>query len=537
MIHSPSITDKLAQLPVTPGVYLYKDTKGKIIYVGKAAVLRSRVRQYFQEARPRDTKTDLLVTDIADMSWIEVGSEIEALFLESELIKRYKPKYNIELRDDKHYEYVRIDIKSPHPTVRTVRRPMDDKATYIGPFVYGIRPALHLLRRIFPYDASVPTERRRASLHYHLGLSPGLEAGKTTIGEYRTNLRRLIRYLSGQHATLERQLEKEMKTAAKGRQYERAAQLRNQIESLSRLRSQIIFGDKELFDITKDQALDGLTQLLGLPLPPRRIEGYDISHMSGTNNVASMVVFTGGVSDKGQYRKFRMRLPGNDDFAHMSEVINRRFSGRNLEQWPKPDLILIDGGKGQVGAALQALRAKDLDIPLIGLAKRFKEIIIPKPTPSPESDASALLPQGPTLQGGDAAGGTATIRDYTKRTIPQGGTLRKKHETGTSSGMYEMEVVVLPHDSPIVRLLQRIRDESHRFAVSYHSVLKGKAQTHSILEDIPGVGPATRKKLIRAFGSLKALRTASLPDLRAALGEKRGARLFALLHESVQNQS
>jgi excinuclease ABC subunit C len=536
MAYPAFITDKLAQLPATPGVYLYKDKKGKIIYVGKAAVLRSRVRQYFQEARPRDTKTDLLVADIADISWIEVGSEIEALFLESELIKRYKPKYNIELRDDKHYEYVRIDIKSPHPTVRTVRRPMDDQAVYLGPFVYGIRPALHLLRRIFPYDASVPAERRRASLHYHIGLSPGLEAGKTTLEEYRKNLRRLIRYLSGQHASLERQLEKEMKTAARAQQYERAAQLRNQVESLSRLRSQIIFGDKELFDITKDQALDGLAQLLGLPDPPRRIEGYDISHMSGTNNVASMVVFTGGVSDKGQYRKFKMQLLGNDDFAHMREVITRRFSGRNLEQWPKPDLILIDGGKGQVGAALDGLQERALTIPLIGLAKRYEEIIVPKSIPLHTTDTPASHPQGPTLQQEEVGNSTYPLKGAS---LPQGGTLhsRKSHERAGGVENYDMEVVVLPHDSPVVRLLQRVRDESHRFAVSYHSVLKGKAQTHSILEDLPGIGPATRKKLIRAFGSLKALQAAPLPELQAVLGETKGSRLFELLHEAPRDQA
>lgn len=497
------ITDKLSQLPATPGVYLYKDKKGKIIYVGKAAVLRNRVRQYFQEARPRDTKTDLLVADITDIDWIEVGSEIEALFLESELIKRYKPRYNIELRDDKHYEYVRIDLNHPHPTVRTVRRPMDDGATYIGPFVHGIRPALRLLRRIFPYDVSVPTERRRASLHYHIGLSPGLEAGKTSLPLYRKNLRKLIRYLSGNHAALERQLDREMRAAARNQLFERAASLRNQLEALGRLRSQIIFGDKELFDITKDQALDGLSQLLGMPGPPRRIEGYDISHMSGTNNVASMVVFTNGVSDKAQYRKFKMRIPGNNDFAHMSEVITRRFSGRNMEQWPKPDLLLIDGGKGQVGAALQAMHAKGLSIPLIGLAKRYEEIIIPK---LPSNPTKPQL-QGPTLQ-----------KTVIEKTVAMDQTI-------------EMKVIALPHDSPIVRLLQRVRDESHRFAVSYHSILKGKAQTHSFLDDIPGVGPVTRKKLIRSFGSLKGIQAASLPDLQQTVGTQKGAQLFSLLHQ------
>jgi excinuclease ABC subunit C len=508
MTHPIILTEKLTRLPATPGVYLYKDFKGKIIYVGKAAVLRNRVRQYFQEARPKDTKTDLLVADIADIDWLEVGSEIEALFLESELIKRYKPKYNIELRDDKHYEYVRIDINSFHPTVRTVRRPMDDRAVYVGPFVQGIRPALRLLRRIFPYDMSVPGASKRASLHYHIGLSPGLEVGKTSLSAYRANLRKLIRYLSGKHAALERQLEREMKACARAHDFERAAQLRNQLASLARLRSQIIFGDKELFDVSKDQALDGLSKLLSLPGLPRRIEGYDISHMSGTNNVASMVVFTGGISDKQQYRKFKMRLLGNNDFAHMHEVITRRFSGRNLEQWPKPDLILIDGGKGQVGAALEALNERGLDIPLIGLAKRFEEIIIPR------------TPQGPTLQKKDIKTGVKNVDNTTQ----QGPTLLQGRGV-------EFETVVLAHDSPIVRLLQRIRDESHRFAVSYHTILKVKGQRHSPLDDIPGIGPATRKKLIRAFGSLRGLHTASQPDIQAVVGVVKGKLLFEQLHQ------
>lgn len=454
---------KLAGLPVSPGVYLYKNNRGRIIYVGKAAVLRNRVRQYFHPSTllgAGDAKTQQLLKEVVDIDWLVVGSEIEALFLESELIKRYKPKYNIELRDDKHYEYVRIDIKSTHPTVQIVRRPLDDRAEYIGPFVQGIRTALKLLRRVFPYDTSIGASRMRSRLMGDIGLSPGLEEGRTSLSEYKSNLRKLTRYLNGKHKELERRLQREMKAAARARAYERAARLRNQLEALKRLRSQVIFSDKELFDITKDQALDGLTKLLGLPRIPRRIEGYDISHLQGTHTTASMVVFTDGVSDKQQYRKFRSRVAGNDDFAHMREVITRRFSGRNLD-WPKPDLLLIDGGKGQVSAALGALREIGLGIPVIGLAKRFEEIIIP--------------------------------RD-------------------------ELDVVSLPPDSPVIQLLQRIRDESHRFAVSYHSTLRGKGQTSSQLESIPGVGPATRKKLLRQFGSLRGVVSATEKDLVKAVG-------------------
>lgn len=495
MSSKAKLENKLAKLPKTPGVYLYKDMRGKIIYVGKAAVLRNRVKQYFQPARPKDTKTDLLVSDIVDIDWLEVGSEIEALFLESELIKRYMPRYNIELRDDKHYEYVRVDIKSPHPTVRTVRRPLDDGATYIGPFVQGIRVALRLLRRIFPYDVSVPAVSKRPSLHYHIGLSPGLETDKTTLGEYRASLRKLIQYLSGKHGSLEKELSRDMKQAAAEQQFERAARLRNQLQALARLRSKVIFGDKELFDITKDQALDGLTRLVELPDLPKRIEGYDISHLSGTNNVASMVVFSSGLPDKAQYRKLQMRLHGNDDFAHMRETITRRFSGHNLEKWPKPDLILIDGGKGQVSAALLAMKDLNVMIPTIGLAKRYEQIILPDMfarSDLAKNNNRAVLDKAIDRQG--------------------------------------LRVITLPDNSPVLQLLQRVRDESHRFALSYHSTLRSKAQTKSPLDDIPGIGPAIRKKLIRSFGSYKGVVAASQPDLSLVLGPRRGEALYRHLH-------
>lgn len=453
-------------LPTIPGVYFYKDEKGKVIYVGKAINLRNRVRQYFQKSRTRDAKTDLLVADIADIDWITVDSEIEALFLESEMIKRYMPKYNIELRDDKYYQYVRIDFKSKHPTVRVVRRPMDDGAEYYGPYVGGsIRAALKLLRKVFPFDYKVPVASKRATLDYHLQLSPGLEAGKTTLSEYKSNLRNLRTYLKGDRSKLEATLRVQMEKAAKAKKFELAAKRRDQIRSVKNLKKQVLFGDKELFDISKDQALNGLQELLQLKGLPRRIEGFDISHMSGTNNVASMVVFTNGVSDKGQYRKFKMRLPGNDDFGHMREVITRRFSPKNIEAWPKPDLLLIDGGKGQVSSAQAAMQERGFEIPMIGLAKRFEEIIIPR---------------------GD-----------------------------------QFEVVNLGKDSHVTKLLQRIRDESHRFAVSYHSTLKVNRQTASLLEEIPGIGPATRKKLIKTFGSMRGVAQARMFELEKTVGAKK----------------
>ena len=479
------LTDKLKTLPGSPGVYFHKNARGEIIYVGKAAILKNRVRQYFQESRVRDPKTDVLVSEIADTDWIVVDSEIDALFLESEMVKRYKPRYNIELQDDKSQSFIRIPMAEPYPAISFTRQPLDDGAEYFGPYynAFAVKKALRFLRKIFPYSTHTVMPKR-VCLQYHLGLCPGVEEQKISSSDYKKSLRRLMLYLKGERVKLVSQLESEMRTAAKKHQYELAAKRRNQIANLKALQKQILFSDREFMDISKDQALSGLHQLLGIPVP-RRIEGYDISHMSGTNNVASMVVATNGLADKAQYRKFKMRLPGNNDFGHMREVISRRFSGDH-DDWPKPDLLLIDGGKGQLGAALGALADKGVHIPAIGLAKRLEELVIHKTR------------SGVTLN-------------------------RAAYPDAYITENEDFYVVLLPKDSHIVKLVQRIRDESHRFAVSYHTVLKRKGQTASELEQIPGIGPATRKKLIQSFGSLRGVKAASRQQLVAAIGESKAS--------------
>jgi excinuclease ABC subunit C len=460
------LQDKLKKLPKSPGVYFHKSAKGEIIYVGKAAVLRNRMRQYFQKSRNRDPKTEALVAEIKDIEWIEVESELDALFLEAELIKRYKPRFNIALRDDKSDLFVRIDAKTDHPTVSYTRRPLDDGADYYGPFQNPglLRRAMKLMRRVFPYDQKKPISKK-VTLDYHIGLSPGLEEGKTSLEEYRKNLKYLVQYLKGNRVKIITELESEMKKAARLKEFEKAAQLRNQVYALKALKKQIVFSDKEFMDISKDQALNGLAELLNLSQAPRRIEGYDISHMSGADNVASMVVFTNGLPNKREYRKFKMRLKGNDDFAHMREVMTRRFSAKNMSAWQLPDLILIDGGKGQLSSALGVLEELGVKIPAIGLAKKYERIIVK-----------------------------------------------------TDGGFNEID---LPNSSHIVKLLQRIRDESHRFAVSYHSTLKTARQTASLLDDIPTIGPATRKKLIKQFGSLRGVIQARQIELESVVGEKK----------------
>ncbi len=450
--------------------------------------MNNRVRQYFQKSRARDPKTEALVAEIADVDWMVVESELEALFLEAEMIRRYMPQYNILLRDDKSLSYIRISYDSDYPTVSITRRPLDDGARYFGPYFSSTstRQALKILRRIFPYATRKIGGQKRATLHYHLGLDPGLEEGKTSLQDYRANLRRLMAVIEGKRTDVLKELEKEMKQAAKAQEFEHAATVRNQIFHLKNLNKQVVFSDKEFMDISKDHALGELVDLLSLEHFPRRIEGYDVSHMQGSDVVASMVVFTNGVSNKAEYRKFKTKKDQNNDFYNMNETIKRRLSPKNLKLWGKPDLVLIDGGKGQLDAAIKARDEMGLsDLVFIGLAKREEQIVIKK-------QGSNVIYSPKVLQ---------KIRGY-------------------ASESDDFILLNVPHTSHLVKLLQRIRDESHRFAVSYHSTLKQNRQTKSVLDDIPGVGPATKKKLIRAFGSTRGVMLASEEELTAIVGSK-----------------
>ncbi len=484
---------KLEKLPKEPGVYFHKSAKGEIIYVGKAASLRNRVRQYFQKSRGRDPKTEALVAEIADIDWMTVDSELEALFLEAEMIRRYMPRYNILLRDDKALSYIRIDYDSDYPTVTTTRRPLDDGARYFGPYTStsAVRQSLKLLRRAFPFATRRIAGQKRATLHYHLGLDPGLEDGKTSLEAYRANLRRLMAIIEGRRKTIERELERDMKRAAKAKDFETAANYRNQLFALRNLDKKVVFSDKEFLDISKDHALNELVNMLSIERFPRRIEGYDISHQQGSDVVASMVVFTNGVSNKSEYRKFKTKSNRNDDFYNMHETLKRRLSERNRKSWGLPDLVLIDGGKGQLEAAIRARDEQGCSkIPFIGLAKREEQIVISKSGSGVSLDADMLHKLGGFMAESDG-----------------------------------FMLVNVPASTNLVKLLQRIRDESHRFAVSYHSVLKTKRQTASVLDGIPGIGPATRKKLLRSFGSTRGVAQASEQDLKKVVGSAK-ARLI-----------
>jgi len=482
---------KLKTLPNSPGVYFHKDKTGEIIYVGKAAVLKNRVRQYFQNTRNMDVKTLALVAEITDTDWVETESEVDALFLESEMVKRYMPRYNILLRDDRSLIYVRIDMKSQWPYVSLTRHPIDDDAEYFGPFYNGfaVKKALRYLRRVFPYYTKPPKANIKPDLDSHLGLAP---ANMTSV-QYKANLRKLINYINGGRKSIVANIERDMRSAAKAQDYELAVSLRNKLRNLKELQSRIMFGDKEFLDISKDMALNDLTELLGLKKVPVRIEGYDISHMSGKQVVASMVVFKNGVSDRGQYRKFKMKFEQNNDFANMKEVIFRRFSPKNLSDWGTPDLVVIDGGKGQLSAAIEARQERTVDtISFVGLAKKDEQIITPL--------------QGDTLQ----KGGGVTLNSEK---------LKMLDGYVTNSGNFS--IINLPKSSHIIRLLQRIRDESHRFAVSYHTSLKRAGQTASLLDEIPGIGSKTRSKLIRKFGSVRGVKNANESEIVSVIGRQK----------------
>ncbi len=410
------LKQKLSKLPDAPGVYFHKNKAGEIIYVGKAAVLRNRVRQYFQKSH-KDVKTEALVKEIYDTDWIVVDTEMDALFLESEMIKRYMPKWNILLRDDKTVSYVKITMGEEVPYLSFTRTPMDDGSIYVGPF-YGkavVEKAVRSLRRIFPYYTR-PYDGKK-SLDTDLGLTPGIEIDKCSPKDYKRNLRKLIRYLEGDREKLLKELEKNMHEEASLGNFELAAEARNQLFGLKELKKKIVFSDKEFMDISSDQALADLQRLLNLDKPPRRIEGYDISHQSGTNTVGSMVVFINGASARSEYRKFKVRSSTNDDLKSMQEIITRRLKHA---EWEYPDLIILDGGNGQVNAILPLLES--YNIPVIGRDK------------SGDHSRSAGV----------------------KLIVPGKGLIP------VSSG------------SHIARLVARIDEESHRFAITYHSLLKRK---------------------------------------------------------------
>jgi excinuclease ABC subunit C len=601
------IATRLAGLPDRPGVYIMKDVRGAVIYVGKAIVLKNRVRSYFHASANHPPKTERLVMEVHDLEWIVTESELEALILECELIKRHQPRYNVRLKDDKRYPYIKISLQEDYPRIFIVRSTQRDGARYFGPFTssQAVHQTLDVLRRLFPYrtcEREISGQDSRPCLYYHIKRCTGPCIGGIDRTGYREVIDRASLFLEGKSEVVVEGMTRRMQEASASLDFERAATLRDQVAAINliierqRIVSehlhdhdivafardngqacvQVFFirngkligreyfvltgaqdesesevmgsfikqfyseatqippeillqndldefavisswlnqrrgthvslkvpkrGEKKaIVEMARENAVEtlkrlrdewnadahrhteALTQLqetLMLPTPPARIECYDISNLQGRNTVGSMVVFEQGAPSKQDYRHFRIKtVTGQDDYASMAEMLGRRFARARsakderavdgkADRWAiMPDLVILDGGKGQLSAVREVMEALGVDhLPTVGLAKQEEEIFLPG---RPES-------------------------------------------------------IRLPGGSEALFLVQRIRDEAHRFAVSYHRNLRARDSTRSLLDGIPGIGPKRRQALLKQFGSLDGIRAASLDDLAAVPGMNRAA--------------
>ncbi len=511
---------KLRDVPHKPGVYLMRDRFNRVIYVGKARNLRKRVGQYFTPSRTMraDIKTRALLDAIWDFEWHLAGSEPEALLLEGRLIKEYRPRYNISFRDDKRFLMVKADMAEEWPRFRLSRFKKDDNARYFGPYAHAgaLRQTLSFMRKKFgvlTFGRGTPTERELKSSTYQVPM----KLADITAEQYRERVEKACEFLAGQSKELLQSLEDEMKKAAAALDFERAAELRNMLDDLRKTTKPMArytreqrhrLGTTRSGDPLADVA--SLADALGLGVPPRRMECFDISNISTTHIVASMVCFIDGRPANAEYRRYRIKtVAGQDDFASMAEVVRRRYSRVLLEnreehaetaefsQEPPaealarlakvesshaapavrlPDLVIVDGGKGQLGAACRELQRLGLhELPIIGLAKEFEEIYRPgRPQP---------------LQ--------------------------------------------LPHDSSALMLLQRIRNEAHRFANGYHQLLMKRRIAESLLDDCPGVSQHRKQILLQQFGSVARLRRATVDDIAATegIGRKLAEQVVQFLAE------
>ena len=474
-----------------------KDRFGTVIYVGKARDLRKRVSQYFHPSRRMgwDLKFKALVDSVHDFDTHIVKSEPEALLLEGKLIKEFQPRYNVSFRDDKRFLLVKVNLQDPIPRFTLTRLKQDDGARYFGPFpnAGALRQTLTMMRRQFHLRGCRPLtpneQDYKHCLYAHLQFCTAPCIGNVNREQYLAQVEAACEFLEGQCDEMKEQLEAEMKKAAAAQDFEKAAALRDTIASLRRTTqrtnkfARLPYTLPLAIDPAKD--LQELAQLFGLPATPERIEGFDISNISGTFAVASMVTFRHGRPDRSNYRRFRMKtVEGQDDFACMAETVRRRYTrllreGELAEAGMPhkanlPDLILIDGGKGQLNAACAELAMLGLaHIPIVGLAKEFEEIYKPG----------------------------------------------------------QSEPIRLSHDTGALKLLQRIRDESHRFANTYNAQLRLKKISESILDEFPGIGQRRKAALLKRFGSVQRLRRATVEQIATVpgFGGKAAAELKAFL--------
>lgn len=483
---SVNLKEKVRALPDRPGVYLMKDRLGRIIYVGKAKSLKKRVSSYFQRGRARtisQPKVRAMIDIIHDLETIEVKSEPEALLLEGRLIKQWKPRYNTDFTDDKRFLLVRVDFAQELPRFALTRIRKDTRSRYFGPFAHSglLRKTLAQMRRQFGVLLGDSNPQKLPDGRWQLYDDVRQEIygheNIVTVEAYRQHVETACEFLDGKSREWLETLRAEMQTAAEKLNFEKAAELRDVITALDGTlkRARRFERDRTLLR-ADNEALVTLQTELNLAAPPAHMECFDISHISGTFVVASMVHFTDGKPDKDQYRRFRIKsFIGNDDFRAMEEVVGRRYRHLAEENKPMPDLVVIDGGRGQIAAALKAFIAIGVEPPaLIGLAKKHETIIFPD----------------------------------------------------------ERAPLNLSINHPGLNLLQRLRDEAHRFANTYNADLRSKKIRESVLDDIPGLGPKRKATLLAHFGSIDKLRAASIEELAEAggIGPRFAAELHRLLH-------
>lgn len=480
------LKEKVRRLPHKPGVYLMKDRLKKTIYVGKAKDLKKRVATYFQASRKlviAQPKIKAMVDLIYDFDIILVKSEAEALLLEGQLIKKFKPRYNTDFVDDKHFLMVRVNLREALPRFRLTRNRIDSHSRYYGPFAHAghLRKTLAELRRKFGIllsDAK-PTDlgNSRWRLYDDARQDIYTQANEVTEKAYRERMDAACAFLDGKAKEWLDDLHAQMKSAAEAREYERAASLRDVIEALKRTAQRTRKFERNLTGFSQHgEAVDRLQEKLELKSRPHSMECFDISHISGSFCVASMVTFKDGKPDRKNYRRYKIKsFIGNDDFRAMEEVVGRRYRRLHLEKKDFPNLIVVDGGAGQVTAALKAFFEQNIEPPtIIGLAKRNETIIF--------SDG----------------------RDS----------------------------INLPHYDPALRLLQHVRDEAHHFANNYNAELRSQRLRESILEDFKGIGPTKRQALMKHFGSLGKLRSATPESLCEVdgIGAKTAMHLIKFLN-------
>jgi excinuclease ABC subunit C len=529
----PDLQKKVHDVPHKPGVYLMRDRFNRVIYVGKARDLRKRVSSYFLPSKlaQADLKTRAMLEATWDFETHIVRSEAESVLLEGKLIKEYRPRYNISFRDDKRFLLVKVDLSEEWPRFRLTRLKKGDSARYFGPFAAAgaLRQTLNLMRKKFgvlTFGRGAPTERELKSSTYQVPV----RLSEISAEQYRERVMQACEFLEGQSREMIDMLEEEMRKAAEKMDFEKAAELRNMIDDVRETTRSMRRFTRGTLPSTIDPIADvqALADALQLPRLPRVMECFDISNISTTHVVASMVCFRDGVPDKNCYRRYRVRtVEGQDDFASMAEVVRRRYSrvllqisetgnrkpesteeseivdlspehsqenafdtARRLENYPVsgirnpefvavrlPDLIIVDGGKGQLSSACGELQRLGLhDLPIIGLAKEHEEIYRPG------------------------------------RAMP----------------------LQLPADSGALHLLQRIRDEAHRFANAYHQLLLKKRIDESILDDCPGVSQNRKSLLLRKFGSVSRLRKASVEQIASTEGI--GPKLAEEVHRFLQTR-